>query len=128
MKAGRKRQILTEKESIIMGMLWDEGPLFVREMVERYPEPRPHFNTVATLVRILEGKGYVSHEVVGNSHRFFAIVDKSKFREKGIADVIKTYFDNSYKKAVSALVEEEKLSVEDLRDIIRIIEENNRES
>ncbi len=100
MKAGRKREILTEKESIIMGMLWDEGHLFVREMVERYPEPRPHFNTVATLVRILEGKGYVSHEVIGNSHRFFAIVDKSKFRERGISEVIKKYFDNSYKKAV----------------------------
>ncbi len=126
MKAGRKREILTEKESIIMGMLWDEGPLFVREMVERYPEPRPHFNTVATLVRILEGKGYVSHEVIGNSHRFFAIVDKSKFRERGISEVIKKYFDNSYKKAVSALVEEEKLSLDDLRDIIRLIEENNK--
>ncbi len=54
MKAGRKRQVLTEKESVIMHMLWEHGPMFVREMVELYPEPKPHFNTVATIVRILE--------------------------------------------------------------------------
>lgn len=126
MKAGRKKQILTEKESIIMNMLWDNGPMFVREMLEHYPEPRPHFNTVSTLVRILEGKGYVSHEVVGNSHRFFATVDKTAFQERGIADVIKNYFNNSYKMAVSALVEDEKLSVDDLREIIQYIENKNR--
>ncbi len=126
MKAGRKKQILTEKESIIMNMLWDNGPMFVREMLEHYPEPRPHFNTVSTLVRILEGKGYVSHEVVGNSHRFFTTVDKTAFQERGIADVIKNYFNNSYKMAVSALVEDEKLSVDDLKEIIQYIENKNR--
>lgn len=125
MKAGRKRQALTEKEGMIMNMLWDNGPMFVREMLERYPEPRPHFNTVATIVRILEGKGYVAHEAVGNAHRFHAIVGKSEFSERGIAEVIRNYFDNSYKKAVSALVEEEKISLDDLRDIIRLIEEKN---
>lgn len=57
MKSGRKKQVLTEKESFIMNMLWEHGPLFVRELVELYPEPRPHFNTVATTVRILEKKG-----------------------------------------------------------------------
>lgn len=126
MKAGRKKQILTEKESIIMNMLWDNGPMFVRKMLEHYPEPRPHFNTVSTLVRILEGKGYVSHEVVGNSHRFFATADKTAFQERGIADVIKNYFNNSYKMAVSALVEDEKLSVDDLKEIIQYIENKNR--
>lgn len=126
MKAGRKKQILTEKESIIMNMLWDNGPMFVREMLEHYPEPRPHFNTVSTLVRILEGKGYVSHEVVGNSHRFFATADKTAFQERGIADVIKNYFNNSYKMAVSAFVEDEKLSVDDLKEIIQYIENKNR--
>lgn len=61
MNPGRKRQILTERETEIMQMLWDRGPLFVREMLEIYPEPKPHFNTIATLVRILEEKGYVGH-------------------------------------------------------------------
>lgn len=89
MKAGRKKQVLTEKESVIMNMLWDNGPMFIREMLELYPEPRPHFNTVSTFVRILEGKGYISHEVVGNSHRFYATVGKEDLRERSIADVIR---------------------------------------
>ena len=125
MKAGRKRQTLTEKESIIMHMLWEHGPMFVREMVELYPEPRPHVNTVATLVRILEDKGNVSHEVLGTSHRFFAVAKKNDFRDRSIARIIRDYFDNSYKSAVSALAEEEKISVEELREIIDLIESKN---
>lgn len=125
MKAGRKKQVLTEKESAIMNMLWEQGPMFVREMLEHYPEPRPHFNTVSTLVRILEGKGYVSHEVVANSHRFFAVVDKSEFQKQGIADAIRNYFNNSYKMAISALVEDDKLTVDELKEIIEYIENKN---
>ncbi|MBD5224909.1 MAG: BlaI/MecI/CopY family transcriptional regulator [Bacteroidales bacterium] len=122
MKPGRKRQILTEKETPIMQMLWERGPMFVREMVELYPEPRPHFNTVSTLVRILEEKGYVGHEKLGNSHRFFAIAPKSDFSRRSLTEVIRDYFNNSYKSAVSALAEEEKISVEELREIIELIE------
>lgn len=125
MKAGRKRQTLTEKEAVLMNLLWDNGPLFVREMVERYTEPKPHFNTVATTVRILEKKGYVTHEVIAGSHRFSAIVKKEDFSDRSLAEVIRDYFDNSYKKAVSALVEEEKLSVDELREIIELIESKN---
>lgn len=128
MKPGRKRQTLTEKEAVIMNLLWDNGPLFVREMLERYPEPKPHFNTIATTVRILEGKGYVSHEVFGPSHRFFAIADRDEFRDKSLAEVIRDYFGNSYRSVVSALVKEEKISVDDLKDIIKMMEENAPES
>lgn len=128
MKAGRKKQELTEKEAAIMNLLWENGPLFVREMVEKYPEPKPHFNTVATTVRILEGKGYVGHEVLGNSHRFYAIADKADFRDRSLAAVIRNYFGNSYKSVVSALAEEEKISVDELREIIEIIEKNKNKS
>lgn len=62
MKAGRKRQTITEKEAVLMNMLWNDEPLFVREMLDRYPEPKPHFNTIATTIRILEKKGHVGHE------------------------------------------------------------------
>lgn len=126
MKAGRKRQTLTDKEAVIMNMLWERGPLFVREMVELYPEPKPHFNTISTTVRILEGKGYVDHEVVGTSHRFRAVVEKSDIQEKSMAEVIRNFFGNSYKTAVSALVEEEKISVDELKEIIDFIENKNR--
>lgn len=125
MKAGRKRQMLTEKESVIMQMLWNNGPMFVKEMLEHYPEPKPHVNTVSTTVRILEDKGYVSHEPVGGSFRYRAAVDSSYFRERSLAEVIRSYFNNSYTSAVSALVEEEKISVDELREIIDMIESKN---
>ena len=110
MKAGRKRQVLTEKEAPIMQMLWEHGPMFVREMVELYDEPRPHFNTVSTQVRILEEKG---------------IARKEDFRNRSLAGVIRDYFDNSYKNVVSALAEEEKISVDELREIIELVERKN---
>ena len=126
MRAGRKKQTLTEKEAVIMNMLWEHGPLFVREMLELYPEPKPHFNTISTTVRILESKGYVTHEVFGASHRFEAVAQKADFRSRSLADVVRDYFGNSYKSAVSALVEEEKISVDELKEIVDLIESKNR--
>ena len=61
---------LTAKEEEIMGFFWEKGPLFVKQMLEFYDEPRPHFNTVSTFVRMLEDKGYVSHRVLGNSYQY----------------------------------------------------------
>ncbi len=126
MKAGRKKQLLTDKESIIMQMLWNGGPMFVREMLELYPEPKPHFNTVSTTVRILEEKGYVAHEVVNGSHRFYAVAEIDDFRRRSLTDVIRNYFNNSYSGAVSALVEDEKISVDELREIIEMVEQRNK--
>ena len=125
MKAGRKRQLLTEKEAELMNLLWEHGPLFVREMLDLLPEPKPHFNTVATTVRILESKGYVEHEVFGPSHRFRAIADKNEFRSKSLGEVIRNFFGNSYKVAISSLIEDEKISVEEVKEILDIIEKNN---
>lgn len=126
MKAGRKPQLITDRERGLLEMLWQHGPLFVREMVEHCHEPKLHFNTIATTVRVLEEKGYVGHEVVGGSHRFFAIARKKDFRDRTLANVIRDYFDNSYRNVVSALVEEEKISAEELKEILAIIENKNR--
>ncbi len=123
-----KSKKLTEKEAQIMTMLWERGPMFVREMLPLYDEPRPHFNTVSTTVRILEDKGYVGHEAVGSSHRYFAAVSPEEFRERSLAQVVKNYFNNSYAMAVSALVREEKISVDELRRIIEMVEKNNQNS
>lgn len=122
MKAGRKKQVLTDKESAVMQILWEHGPMFVKQMVELYPEPRPHVNTISTIVRILEDKGYVGHETVGGSYRYHAAVEIDEFRERSLADVIRNYFNNSYSKVVSALVAEEKISVEELKEIIDMVE------
>lgn len=105
-----------------MNLLWNNGPLFVRQMLEHYPEPHPHFNTVSTTVRILEEKGYVEHEAIGSSHRYIATARPDDFRERSLAEVVKSYFNNSYKLAVSALVEDEKISLDELRELIEMIE------
>ncbi|MCM1297073.1 MAG: BlaI/MecI/CopY family transcriptional regulator [Muribaculaceae bacterium] len=128
MKAGRKPQVLTDKEAVIMNILWDNGQLFVREILEHYPEPKPHFNTIATTVRILETKGYVAHEEIGASHRFHAVACKEDFRDRTLAEVIRNYFGNSYKNVVSALAEEEKISADELREIIDLIESKNNQN
>ncbi len=127
MKAGRKKQLLTDKEAEIMQMLWQGKPLYVREMLELYADPKPHFNTVSTTVRILEEKGYVSHEVVGGSHRYYAVADIDDFRRRSLSEVIGNYFNNSYRNVVSALVEDEKISLDELREIINMIEKRNQE-
>ena len=105
-----------------MNMLWENGSMFIREMVDIYPEPKPHFNTVATTIRILEKKWYVGHEVIAGSHRFYAIAERAEFGDRTLAQVIRDYFGNSYKRAVSALAEEEKISAQELREILDLIE------
>lgn len=127
MKKGRPRQEITEKEMTIMKMLWDNGPLFVRQIVDLYDEPRPHFNTVATLIRLLEKKGHVSHEVIGGNHRFIAVTPREVVRDRRFGQMISDYFANSYKKMISALVAEEKISADELREILHMVENNKKQ-
>ncbi len=121
-----KYKKLTEKESEIMTMLWQDGPLTVRQMLERYEDPKPHFNTVSTTVRILEDKGYVAHEASGSAFRYYATADIADFRERSFSQLIKSYFNNSYTSAVTALVKDEKISVDELREIIDMVENSNK--
>jgi predicted transcriptional regulator len=122
MKKGRKKTLLTAREEEIMQMLWSSGPKFVRELVEMHPDPKPHFNTVSTIIRILEEKGFVAHEVVGTSYRYFATCKQEEFRDRTLGSVIKGYFNNSYLGAVSTLIQEEKITVDELKELIDIIE------
>lgn len=126
MKKGRPKSTLTEKEEKIMQMLWNHGPMFVREIVELYDEPRPHFNTVATTVRILEQKGHVAHEVIGGSHRFYAVSQKEQVCRSSMSRIIRDYFSNSYLDAVSTLVREEKITVDELKELIEMVESQQK--
>ena len=117
---------LTAKEEEIMGFFWEKGPLFVKQMLEFYDEPRPHFNTVSTFVRMLEDKGYVSHRVMGNSYQYYAVVSRDDFKKKTLKGVISKYFNNSYLGVVSSLVKEEEISLEELKELIREVENANK--
>ena len=113
---------LTNKEKEIMDLYWQHGPMFVKELLEHYDEPRPHFNTLSTMVRILEKNGFLDHRQFGNSYQYFPVVSEKEYGRRSIAGVIKNYFDNSYLSAVSSFVKEEKVSVEELRELIQQIE------
>ena len=113
---------LTPKEEEIMTMVWERGPMFVREMVELYPEPRPHFNTVSTMVRALEERGFLRHKKFGGTHQYSAAVSAGEFREGKLTGVVSKYFDGSYLGVVSALVRDEKIPVDELKRLIEEIE------
>ena len=113
---------LTRREEELMRAFWERGPLFVRELVELAPEPKPHFNTLSTMVRALEAKGYLSHTAYGSTYQYFPVVSEQEFSRRTLGNVISRYFENSYLGAVSALVEEEKISADELRELLARIE------
>ncbi len=117
---------LTLREEELMRCFWEHGPLFVRELVDLSPEPKPHFNTLSTMVRALEAKGYVAHRAFGSTYQYYPVVSESEFSRRTLGGVIRKYFENSYLGAVSALVEEEKISVEELRELVERIDRQNR--
>ena len=100
-----------------MQLIWQHGAMFVRELVALYPDPKPHFNTISTMVRSLEAKGYLAHTAYGNS--------ETEHGGTTIKGAVSRYFENSYLTAVSALVKEEKISVEELKQLIEQIEKGN---
>lgn len=118
---------LTVKEEEIMGFFWEKGPLFVKEMLAFYDEPKPHFNTLSTIVRGLEEKGFLSHRSFGNTYQYYPVVSEEAFRKGTLKNVISKYFNNSYLSAVSSLVREEAISLEELKELIRKVEEADKQ-
>lgn len=118
-------QKLAKREEQIMQILWKLEKAFVKEIVETFPEPKPHYNTIATLIKILEEKGFVAHERLGNSYRYHPIVSKSAYQKQEVGSLIKDYFNNSYKNLVTYFAEEEKISESELKEILEIIQKNN---
>ena len=116
---------LTTKEKVIMDLYWQHCPMFVRELQEYYDDPRPHFNTLSTLVRILEKKGFLDHKQFGTSYQYYPLVSEVDYGRSSLTGIIKDYFNDSYLSAVSSFVKEEKISVDELRELIEKIEKAN---
>jgi len=116
---------LTAKEEEIMNLFWGSGALFVRELLDNYGDPKPHFNTLSTIVRGLEEKGFLAHKSYGNSYQYYAKISREAFSEGSLANVIGKYYDNSVFSAVSALVEREAISVDELKKLIDLVEKNS---
>ena len=115
---------LTRKEEEVMKVLWKLEKAFVKDILKEFEGTKPHYNTMSTIVRNLEEKGYVGHEAFGHTHRYFPLVSKEDFRKRFINNTIADYYDNSYKNMVSFFAKEQKISVDELKEIIDLIEKN----
>ena len=117
---------LTAKEEEIMGFFWEKGPLFVKEMLAFYEDPKPHFNTLSTIVRGLEEKGFLAHYTFGNTYQYYPVVSEEDFRKGTLRNVISKYFNNSYLNAVSSLVKEEDIALDELKQLIEEVEQADK--
>jgi BlaI family penicillinase repressor len=115
-------QKLTNKEEEIMHILWKLEKAFVKEVMAEFTEDVPHYNTLSTMIRNLEEKGYVSYNAFGKTHQYFPIISLEQYRKKFMQSTIENYFDNSYKNMVSFFAEEQKISADELREILALIE------
>ena len=107
-------QKLTNKEEEIMHILWKLKKAFVKDVMAEITEDQPHYNTLSTIIRNLEEKGFVSHNAYGNTHQYFPIVSMEDYRKRFMNTAIENYFNNSYKSMVSFFAEENKISSEEL--------------
>ena len=116
---------LTAKEEEVLEFFWKRGPLYVREIIEMYDEPKPHFNTISTFVRTLEEKGYLGHTQHGKSYQYHAIVAEEDMGKKSLSSIVGRYFKNSYLRVVSSFVEDGNIPVEDLRRLLDEVEKSH---
>ncbi|MFK7831798.1 MAG: BlaI/MecI/CopY family transcriptional regulator [Winogradskyella sp.] len=116
-------QKLTNKEEEIMHILWTLENAFVKDVLAEIKVDKPHYNTLSTIIRNLEEKGYVSYKAYGKTHQYFPIVSKEAYKTKFMSTAIENYFNSSYKNVVSFFAKEEKISVAELKEIIKLIEE-----
>lgn len=117
---------LTKAEEEIMQVLWDLDSAFVRDIIEKFPEPKPAYSTVSTIVRILQQKGFVGHESHGQSHKYHPKITKEDYTRTFMTGFVKKYFSGSYQKMVSFFTKEEDLSVTELEELLK--ELKNRKS
>jgi BlaI family transcriptional regulator, penicillinase repressor len=117
-------QKLGKREEQIMQVIWKLEKVFIKEIIEELPEPKPHYNTVATMVKILKEKGFLEAEKLGNTYRYSPLVKLEEYRAKDVANIKKKYFGNSFSKMIAHFAKEEKLSDQELDDLIHIIKSN----
>jgi predicted transcriptional regulator len=113
---------LTRAEEQVMQVLWKIRKGFVKDILERFDEPKPAYNTVSTIVRILQDKGFVDHKAYGRTHEYFPIVSKNEYSKMHLNSFVKDYFSNSFEKMVSFFAKEKSISVKEMSEIMRIME------
>ena len=112
---------LAKREEQIMQVFWELQKAFIRDVIPHLPDPKPHYNSVATMVKILEEKGFLDHEIVGNIYCYFPMITKDDYQKHAMKDIVSQYFDNSYPRMLAFFAKEENLTEEELNEIVNII-------
>jgi BlaI family penicillinase repressor len=117
---------LAKREEQIMQVYWELEKAFIKEVIPHLPDPKPHYNSVATMVKILEEKGFLDHESVGNLYRYFPIITREDYQKHAMKDIVSKYFDNSYPRMLAFFAKEQNLSEDELKEILQMIKTNNQ--
>jgi predicted transcriptional regulator len=117
---------LTKAEDQVMQILWKLEKAFVKDIVEEMPEPKPAYNTVSTIVRILETKGFVDHKAYGKTHEYFPTITKEKYTKFYLNNLLKGYFNGSFQNLVSFFARENKLDASDLEKLLKEIKKDQK--
>ena len=112
---------LTKAEEQIMQIIWQIEKGFVKEVMDHLPEPKPAYNTVSTIIRILEVKGFIGHEAIGKSHQYYPLISKEDYKRHATEKLLGNYFENSVESMFSFFVKEEKLDLSDVDEILKMI-------
>jgi len=104
-----------------MQVLWEVGKGMVHDILQRFPEPKPAYNTVSTIVRILEQKGFVDHKAYGRTHEYFPLISRNDYKRNYLGNLLENYFENSFKSLASFFAREEKPSLRELEEIRQLI-------
>lgn len=114
---------LTKAEEQVMQVLWSVGQGFANEIMAAYPEPKPAYNTVLSIIKILENKGFVKHETFCRAHRYSPAISREDYSHRYLGSVVERYFNNSYLDLVSAFAKKENFSIEELEEMRKTIDE-----
>jgi len=112
---------LTKAEEQIMQVLWQLEKAFVKEVIDELPLPKPAYNTVSTIIRILETKGFIGHEAFGKAHQYYPLVSREEYKRHATEKLLGNYFENSVESMFSFFVKEEKLDLSDVDEILKMI-------
>ena len=118
-----KTQELTRAELEIMQILWQIEKGFVNDILETMPTPKPAYNTVSTIIRILEKKGFVAHRAYGKSHEYYPIISRTEYRSSFMTSVVNNFFGGSIGNMVSFLSHDKGISVSEANEIIKMLKE-----
>jgi predicted transcriptional regulator len=113
---------LTKAEEQVMQVLWTIDKGFVNDILAHFPEPRPAYNTVSTIVRILEKKGFVGHDAFGKTHQYYTLIKKEEYTRSFFKGLLNNYFSNSYKALASFLARDKNIRLEDLEEMKKLME------